>query len=222
MKRRNQALWHGAWVLLFSVQYLLFISCGNKNLSSEVLQHKLDSIKTIEIRERLEAQGINLQSSDNPIKMFFDSLDIQPLPISYTEDFVRFLPAFKPVPQEIVTYLNLEGNHPKAIAVSESLGARMMLLAADETSEEERYSIYLYSLDDEYMPVDKLCLYAVEDEEDEFSINPEEFIQYFSITSDYEIHLLDYSKQAYQTRTEEVYYVDPSRHFVLQNSESYD
>ena len=63
-------------------------------------------------------------------------------------------------------------------------------------------------------------LYALEDEEDLIDIDPEEFIQYFSITSDYEIHLLDYSKTARKTCTEEVYYLDSSRHFVLQESES--
>ena len=203
---------------LFIVHCSLFVSCGNKNLPPEVLQQKLDSVKAIEIREKLEAQGINLQSSDNPVKQFFDSLDIQPLPISYTEDYVQFLPMYKPVPEDIVKYLNFEGNHPKAVALPESLGARMILLAADETSDKTRYSIYLYSLDDEYLPVDKLCLYAIEDEEDVFDIDPEEFIQYFSITSDYEIHLLDFSKEANKTRTEEVYCLDPARHFILQNS----
>ena len=191
-------------------------------MSPEELQHKLDSVKAIEIREKLEAQGINLKGSDNPVKQFYDSLDIQPLPISYSEDYVQYLPGFKPVPQDIVRYLNFEGHEPKAVALPESLGARMMLLAADETNEKNRYSIYLYSLDDEYLPVDKLCLYALEDEEDEFNIDPEEFIQYFSITSDYEIHLIDFSKEANTTRTEEVYCVDPARKFILQNSEIND
>ena len=216
--------------LLFIVYCLLVIgssslciSCGNKgSMSPEELQHKLDSIKTLEVREKLEAQGINLEDSDNPVKQFFDSLDIQPRPISYSEDYVRYLPDFKPVPDEIVSYLDFEGHHPKAVALPESLGARMILLAADETNEKGRYSIYLYSLDDEYLPVDKLCLYAIEDMEDRLDINPEELIQYFSITSDYEIHLIDFSKKANKTRTEEVYYLDPARQFVLQKSELND
>ena len=221
MKRRIQGFLLGAWLVALASLFTSCASCGNNNnLSPEELQHKLDSVKALEIREKLEAQGINLQSSDNPVKQFFDSLEIQPLPISYTEDYVRFLPDFRPVPDEIVKYLNFEGNHPKAVALPESLGARMILLAADETSEKDRYSIYLYSLDDEYLPVDKLCLYALEDEEDQFSIETEQLIQYFSITSDYEIHLIDFSKEANQTRTEEVYYLDPARKFVLQKSVS--
>lgn len=203
---------------------MIMFSCGNKQqLSPEALQQKLDSVKTLEIRERLEAQGINLESPTNPLKMFFDSLNVQPLPIKYSEDYVTFLPSFLPVPQEIKNMLNFEGKEPKAIILPESLGARMILLAADELAKDrDKYSLWIYSLDDDYMPVDKLCLYALEDEEDEFDINPEEFIQFFSITSDYEIHLIDFSKTANKTRTEEVYGIDPSRHFILQKSEEVD
>ena len=202
---------------------ILMFACGNRQLSPEALQHKLDSVKTIEIRERLEAQGINLSSSDSPLKMFYDSLNVQPLPIKYTEDYLTFLPNFLPVPPEIVTMLNFEGKEPKAISLPETMGARMILLAADELEKDrDKYSLWIYSLDDEYMPVDKICLYALEDEEDKLFINPEEFIQFFSITSDYEIHLIDFSKTANKTKTEEVYGIDPSRHFILQKSEELD
>ena len=95
----------------------------------------------------------------------------------------------------------------------------MILLAADETDEKERYSLWLYSLDDEYFPVDKLCLYALEDEEDIEDLLSEDFIQYFSITSDYEIHLMDYTKDVHKMHTEEIYGLDPARKFVLQKSE---
>lgn len=199
---------------------VVLVSCGGRNhLSPAELEHKLDSVKALEAKEHLKAQGINLEASDNPLKMFYDSLNIQPLPIRYTEDYVRYLPDFTPVPDEIVSYLNFEGRHPKAISLPESLGARMILLAADESDEKDRYSLWIYSLDDEYFPVDKLCLYAIEDEEDQFEINPEEFVQFFSVTSDYEIHLIDYSKRTKRTHTEEVYYLDPARKFALQKSE---
>ena len=77
-------------------------------------------------------------------------------------------------------------------------------------------------MDDDCMPVDKLCLYAIEDEEDDFDFDEEEILQYFTITSDYEIHLMDYSKERHKTRTEEVYTLDASRNFLLQKSEELD
>lgn len=204
------------------VAALLLCACGgggNHKMSPEELAHKLDSVKALEIKEKLALQGINLEDSDNPLKQFYDSLDIQTLPISYTEDYVNFLPSFKPVPKEIVSYLDFEGHSPKAITLPESVGARLLLLAADEV--EHKYSLWLYSLDDEYIPVDKLCLYAIEDESD-VDINPENFIQYFSITSDYEIHLLDYSGKTNKARLEEVYAIDEARKFVLQRSQEFE
>ena len=206
------------WLGGLAVALLLCACGGSHKMSPEELAHKLDSVKSLEIREKLALQGINLEDSDNPLKMFYDSLDIQSLPVSYTEDYVNFLSGFKPVPQEIVSYLNFEGRSPKAITLPEAIGARLLLLAADEN--EHQYSLWLYSLDDEYIPVDKLCLYAIEDEDD-MEIDPEKYIQYFSITSDYEIHLLDYSGTTNKARLEEVYTIDEARKFVLQRSEEF-
>lgn len=194
----------------------LIVSCGGRRqMSPEELVHKLDSIKALEIKEKLALQGIDLASSDNPFKVFFDSLSMQTLPLSYTEDYVHFLPGFQEVPAEILSYMNLNGGeHPKAVSLPESIGARLMILAVEESA--GSYSLWLYSLDNDYVPIDKLCLYAIEDKEDD--IDPEEFIEFFSITSDFEIHLIDYSKTRNEVNSEEVYYIDDSRKFALRES----
>ena len=200
---------------------MLLAACGGRSMSAEEMQHKLDSIQKIEAAERLAAQGINLADADNPLKQFYDSLNLLPLPITYSDELVRYLPDFKPVPQDIAKALELEGNNKqKAISLSESLGARLMILAADE--EDDRYSLWLYSLDNDYMPVDKLCLYAIDEEADLDDFGAEDILQYFTITSDYEIHLMDYSKEAHKTRTEEVFTLDAQRNFQLQKSEELD
>lgn len=209
------------------VMMLLLCSCGGRNMSAEEMQQKLDSIRKIEVAERLAAQGINLEHSDNPLKQFYDSLALLPLPISYTEELVKYLPNFKPVPIEIAKALELEGNDKqKAISLPESLGARLMLLAADEVEEENedgeveiKYSLWLYSLGEDYLPVDKLCLYAIDEDEELYDFSSDEILQYFSITSDYEIHLMDYSKEKQKARTEEVFTLDAARNFLLQKSE---
>ena len=206
---------------------LLLCSCGGRSMSAEEMQQKLDSIRKIEVAERLAAQGINLEHSDNPLKQFYDSLALLPLPISYTEELVKYLPNFKPVPIEIAKALELEGNDKqKAISLPESLGARLMLLAADEVEEENedgeveiKYSLWLYSLGEDYLPVDKLCLYAIDEDEELYDFSSDEILQYFSITSDYEIHLMDYSKEKKKARTEEVFTLDAARNFLLQKSE---
>ena len=206
-------------LLVMMCAVLMVAACGGRRMSSEELQHKLDSVKALEIKEKLALQGVNLEASDNPLKLFYDSLEIQSLPISYSEDYVSFLPAYKDVTPEIVSYMELiECKHPKAVALPESVGARLMIMAADESA--GHYSLWLYSLDDDYVPVDKLCLYAVDDidPEDVVDFGEEQFVQYFSITSDYEIRLMDYTKQKYQARLEEVYHVDDSRKFALASS----
>ena len=155
---------------------MLMAACGGRSMSAEEMQHKLDSIQKIEAAERLAAQGINLADADNPLKQFYDSLNLLPLPITYSDELVRYLPDFKPVPQDIAKALDLEGNNKqKAISLSESLGARLMILAADE--EDDRYSLWLYSLDNDYLPVDKLCLYAIDEEADLEDFGAEDILQ---------------------------------------------
>jgi hypothetical protein len=197
---------------------VLMVSCGGRRqMSPEELAHKLDSVKALEIKEKLKLQGIDVESSDNPFKVFFDSLSMQALPLSYTDDYVHFLPGFQDVPNEILSYMDIQGGeHPKAVSLPESIGARLMILAVEESA--GFYSLWLYSLDNDYVPIDKLCLYAIEDKEDD--IDPEEFIEYFSITSDFEIHLIDYSKTRNEVNSEEVYYIDDARKFALRESSS--
>ena len=183
-------------------------------MSPEELQHKLDSVKALEIKEKLALQGVNLEASDNPLKLFYDSLEIQSLPISYSEDYVSFLPGYKDVTPDIVSYMELiECKHPKAVALPESVGARLMIMAADET--DGHYSLWLYSLDDDFMPVDKLCLYATskeEQKENELADPEDKLIQDFVITSDYEVRLTDYSGK-FEAEVQRVYHVDMSRKF---------
>ena len=190
---------------------LLLAACGGKKMSPDELQHKIDSVKALDVKEKLALQGVDLNSADNPLKLFYDSLEIQPLPISYNEDYVRLLPSYKPVSNDIVAYLNLvECRHPKAIALPESIGAKLVIIAADEIDNE--YSLWLYSLNDDFFPVDKLCLFSVDqrDPEEYTEVDEEEFLQFFSITSDYEIRLMDYAKEGYQTHLNEVYHVGAS------------
>ena len=207
--------------LVLLVVTLLMVSCGGgRKMSPEELQHKLDSVKALEIKEKLALQGVDLETSDNPMKLFFDSLEIQPLPLSYDEDYVRMLPSYKEVGKDVAEYMNLvDCRHPKAISLPETIGARLIIIAADESDGE--YSLWLYSLNDDFFPVDKLCLFSVDqrDPEEYTEVDEEEFLQFFSITSDYEIRLMDYAKEGYQTHLNEVYHVGASRKFVLTSSE---
>ena len=193
---------------------VLLTACGNKQMSPTDMQQKLDSIARLETIEQLEMQGIHIGKDVSSIQLFFDSLNIQPLPVRYSDDYVKYLPNYTSVPYELVKFMNFEGRtDPKAIALPESAGARLMILAADEG--DGLYSLWLYSLDDDYMPVDKLCLYATskeEQKENELADPEDKLIQDFVITSDYEVRLTDYSGK-FQAEVQKVYHVDMSRKF---------
>jgi hypothetical protein len=193
---------------------VMLAACGNKRMSPGDMQQKLDSIARLETIEQLEMQGIHIGKDVSPIQLFFDSLNLQPLPVRYSDEYVKYLPNYTSVPYELVKFMNFEGRtDPKAIALPESTGARLMILAADEG--DGLYSLWLYSLDDDYMPVDKLCLYAIskeEQKENELADPEDKLIQDFVITSDYEIRLTDYSGK-FKAEVQKVYHVDMSRKF---------
>jgi hypothetical protein len=165
--------------------------------------------------ERLQQQGINVDRGVSPVQLFYDSLSLQPLPLRYSADYVKYLPNYRSVPYELVRFMNFEGRtDPKAIALPESAGARLIILAADEG--DGLYSLWLYSLDSDYMPVDKLCLYATSKEEqqiDDEALPEDKLIQDFTITSDYEIRLTDYTGRL-KAEAQKVYHIDMSRRFT--------
>ena len=170
----------------------LLASCGNSRTSQAVLEQKIDSIRALEVKRQLGMKGIKLDDV-SPFQMFYDSLYLQSLPISYSEDYVKYLPDFTVVPMAFVSFLELEGrSKPMAIALPEIDGKTMVLLAADLVDGE--YELWLYSLDDDYYPIDKLMLYEprkIASKKLQQSLPPQE--TYFSITSDGEIRVLEYA-----------------------------
>ena len=202
---------------------LLLMACGNKQQTPGDLQRKLDSIAKIETIEKLEMQGVHIGRDISPIQLFFDSLNIQSLPVRYSEDYVKYLPNYTSVPYELVKFMNFEGRtDPKAIALPESAGSRLMILAADEG--DGLYSLWLYSLDDDFMPVDKLCLYATskeEKKENDLAAPEDKLIQDFVITSDYEVRLTDYTGK-FKAEVQRVYHIDPSRKFTEDEEIDYE
>ena len=206
-----------------AVLVLSLTACRNRQLSPEEMQRKLDSIAMVEAKEKLEAQGINLDREASIVQLFYDSLNIQPLPIRFSDDYVKTLPGYKTVPAELASFMGLEGRvEPKAIALPETVATRLMILAADEG--DGFYSLWLYSLDDEFMPVDKLNLYAItkeEAKENEIADPEDQLIQDFIITSDYEIRLTDWNGKL-KAEIQKVYHIDPSRHFTEDDEIDYE
>lgn len=189
----------------------LMSACGNRRLSPEVLQQKIDSVRSQELLRRLEAEGIDL-SDVSPFQMFYDSLALQPLPLLYSEDYVSMLPNYTYVPLSIVSFLELEGHDsPRAIALPKTGKTRLVLLAADQ--EDGTYELWLYSLDGLCYPVDKLLLYAPE-AITEYDLTLGKQLTYFSITSDYKIHVMEYTDARDRLGQLSTFVVDDSLMFV--------
>lgn len=200
------------WLFLFST-LLLLTACFNRRPSAAELQEKIDSVKALEVKRQLRMKGVNIDDDGvSPFRMFYDSLHLQVLPISYSEDYVTSLPDFRTVPPSLVVYLDLEGKEsPKAIALPETLNSRLVLLAADQ--EDGEYELWLYSLDDDYIPVDKLLIY----EPSRYSskaMKKDNRDVYFSITSYMEINVMEYIDDDDYEGQLSTYVVDDSRLFV--------
>jgi len=198
-------------LLILAMGAVVAAGCGNGRLSPQALQHKLDSVNALEKARQLRLRGIKLEGT-TPFQMFYDSLQIQALPVVYTEEYVKYLPDFRRVPTAIMSFLELEGRvAPRAVALPETLGTRLVLLAAD--LDDGQYELWLYSLDMESYPVDKLLLYSPPAplEADGRRVLQE---PYFSITSDYEINVLEYADASDRRGQLSTFIVDDSRQFV--------
>lgn len=199
------------WLILLAA--VLLTGCSNRRPTAAELQEKIDSVRALEVKRQLQLKGVNLEGV-SPFQMFYDSLNLQSLPISYSEDYVTMLPGFRTVPPALVTYLELEGKgSPKAIALPETLGSRLVLLAAD--TDDGEYELWVYSLDNDYLPVDKLLIYEpsrysmAQMQEDSRDV-------YFSITSYLEINVMEYTDDGDEVGQLSTYVVDDSRLFVEQ------
>lgn len=197
------------FLLLFGA---LLTGCFNRRPTVAELQEKIDSVRALEAKRQMQMKGINLEVGTSPFQMFYDSLNLQPLPLSYSEDYVTSLPDFRPIPPALVTYLDLEGREcPKAIALPETLNSRLVLLAAD--TEDGQYQLWAYSLDSDYLPIDKLLIY----EPSRYSIKRMQDDSrdiYFSITSFIEINVMEYADEEDEVGQLSTYVVDASRLFV--------
>lgn len=163
-------------------------ACGRK-MSEADLQRKIDSVQRIENAERLASQGIHFKEN-NPLEAFYDSLAIQPLPLTSDESYIAMAPNFTPVAQELAALMGFEtGKSTSLIALPESMETRLVLELV--SGEGENRTLWLYSLGTDFVPVDKIMLYSTEWEQN--ALEGEQEIN-FSITSNYEIRVARYSK----------------------------
>lgn len=148
--------------LLFIVGIAVILcGCGHRTSSAD-LQHKLDSVRQLEERIRLEAQGIHLGASD-PISLFLDSMEVMTLPIEGSSEESVVNSSFRDVPDEAFVLMHiLRPGKMKAVLLPDLGKIRMMLMAGDDDVNGGSVT-YLYTFDMGYHVVDSLCLSRVQD-----------------------------------------------------------
>ena len=184
---------------------LALLSCGQRKRDAVFYEQMVDSIRKAEQLEEMKRQaGVY----DDPVEAFFDTLALRPLPInSERGDFAK-IGRFGKVPPSVASLLGYPASaRLKALLLPKSHGLHALLLS--EQLDSVTSTLYLYTLDRDYQPVDHLCLYEERDED-----RAEDFgklLMDYYITSSYEVSLL-YTYQSLTTHKSES---EQSRRFQL-------
>ena len=190
---------------IFIPLVLALLSCGQRKRDAVFYEQMVDSIRKAEQLEDMKRQaGVY----DDPVEAFFDTLALRPLPIrSERGDFSK-IGRFGNVPTSVASLLGYpSSSRLKALLLPKVHGLHAMLLS--EQLDSVTATLYLYTLDHDYQPIDHLCLYEERDED-----RAEDFgkllMDYF-VTSSFEVSLF----YTYQSSTTHKMEAEQNRRFQL-------
>lgn len=173
-------------------------SCGNRKNAADYAS-MLDSIRKAEV-----AKDLLKPTEGDPVIAFFDSLEIKSVPMKYSPEFVEYLPQLKKVPTVYNSRFDYESNvELLAVKLPSYQHFHVMLLA--ERLDSVSTSLYLCTMDQSYVLVDRLCIYEqkIEDKNGQLGLLRQEFY----ITSKYECTLFSYFRgEDDETESEEAAY----------------
>lgn len=184
---------------------LTLLSCGQRKRDAVFYEHMVDSIRKAEQLEEMKRQaGVY----DDPVEAFFDTLQLRPLPINSERGDFAEIGRFGKVPPSVAYMLGYPvDTRLKALLLPKVHGLHALLVS--EQLDSITSTLYLYTLDRDYQPIDHLCLYEERDEDraDDFG----KLIMDYYITSAYEVSLL----YTYQSLTTQKTEAEQSRRFQL-------
>ena len=173
-------------VLLWAAFTLVMMSCGGKKRDVAYYEAMVDSIRKAEnVKDIQQKAGIY----DNPVDAWFDTLAIRTLPIRSVGSELWKIGHFSNVPMGINEFFGYPVSASlKAMALPNAYRRPVVLLA--EMTDSVTPRLYLYIMDKNHQPLDRLCLYEQksEDREDDFG---QTFLEYY-VTSHYVITLMQY------------------------------
>ena len=127
-------------------------SCGNRKNAADYDQ-MIDSIRKAEV-----AAELLRPNEGDPVIAFFDTLGIKSIPMKYDVSFVEYLPQMKKVPSVFNSRFDYESNiELYAVKLPSYKNYHVMLLA--EKVDSTTTTLYLCTMNQEYVMVDRLCIY---------------------------------------------------------------
>ncbi len=173
------------WTLILSlIAVILFsYSCGNRKNAADY-DGMIDSIRRAEA-----AKELLKPVSNDPVMAFMDSLSIKSVPMKYSMEFVEYLPQMTKVPVTFNSRFDYESNIALyAVKLPSYKDYHMMLLA--EKVDSTTTTLYLCTMNQEYVLVDRLCLYEqkIENRDGKLGVMRQEYY----VTSQYEVTLVSY------------------------------
>ncbi len=160
---------------------LLTSSCGNRKSAADY-EGMLDSIRKAEVAKEL------LKPVENdPVVAFFDSLTMMSVPMKYSPAFVAYLPQMAKIPSTFNSRFDYESNIDLyAVKLPSYQNYHLMLLG--ERLDSINVTLYLCTMNRDYVLVDRLCVYEqkVEDRKGKLGLMRQEYY----VTSNYEVTLV--------------------------------
>lgn len=173
-------------IFLLTVVAVMMLSCRGRKHDMAFYERQIDSIRKAEQLKQLEKKtGLN----GDPVRAWFDTLHLRPLPIETAGADVDRITRFTPVPVRVNGCFGYDENaRLKAAMLPACHGHRVVLLC--EMKDSITPSLSLYTLDRDLNPIDILTLYEQNAEERD-GLPGMSYNEYF-ITSRYEIMVMDY------------------------------
>lgn len=171
------------YIFVLAVMILAAYSCGNRKNAADYAG-MIDSIRRAEAEKELLKPSVS-----DPVVAFFDSLAMKSVPMKYTPEFVEYLPQMKEVPAAYNSRFDYESNvELLAVKLPSYHHYHMMLIA--EKLDSTNVSLYLCTMNQEYVLVDRLCIYEqkIENKDGRLGVMRQDYY----VTSQYEVTLVSY------------------------------
>lgn len=167
---------------------VVMVSCGGKKHDAAYYEQMVDSIRKAEQVKELQRQAGTAADAD-PLKQWFDSLQLRTLPMRNAGDDLAELGDFERVPPMVCEYFGYAVSADvRAVAMPSKYRYNMVMMA--EVKDSVNTVLDLYSMDKRLVSLDKLRIYEKKLETGG-SDNGYTFMEYY-VTSNYEITLMLY------------------------------